>query len=75
MRHSLGAVLLDAGRPEQAEDAYRDDLKKWPANGWSLYGLMRSLRAQGRGDEARLVEKQYLKAFARADIVLTSTRF
>ncbi len=75
MRHSLGAVLLDAGRPEQAEDAYRDDLKKWPANGWSLYGLMRSLRAQGRGDEARLVEKQYLKAFARADIALTATRF
>lgn len=75
MRHSLGAVLLDAGRPEQAEDVYRDDLRKWPSNGWSLYGLMRSLRAQGRGDEARLVEKQYLKAFARADIALTATRF
>lgn len=75
MRHSLGAVLLDADRPEQAEDVYRDDLRMWPANGWSLYGLMRSLREQGRMDQARLIEKQYLKAFARADIVLTATRF
>ena len=74
-RHSLGAVLLDAGRPEQAEDVYRDDLRMWPANGWSLYGLMRSLRTQGRMDEARLIEKQYLKAFARADVVLTATRY
>lgn len=75
VRHSLGAVLLDAARPEQAEDVYRDDLKMWPANGWSLYGLMRSLRMQGRDDEARLVEKQYIKAFARADVALTATRF
>ena len=52
MRHSLGAVLIDAGRPEQAEDVYRDDLAKWPGNGWSLYGLMRSLRAQGKMDQA-----------------------
>jgi tetratricopeptide (TPR) repeat protein len=75
MRHSLGAVLLEAGRPEQAEDVYRDDLRKWPANGWSLYGLMQSLRAQGRDDEARLLEKQYLKAFARADVALTASTF
>lgn len=75
VRHSLGAVLLEAGRPEQAEDVYRDDLRQWPNNGWSLYGLMRSLRARGRMDEARLIEKQYLKAFARADVALSATRF
>ena len=75
MRHSLGAVLLEAGRPEQAEDVYRDDLAKWPENGWSLYGLMTSLRMQARMDEARLLEKRFMKAFARADVTLTSTRF
>lgn len=74
-RHSLGAVLLEAGRAEQAEDVFRDDLKMWPDNGWSLYGLMSSLRLQGRMDEARLLEKRYLKAFARADVALTATRF
>ncbi len=75
MRHSLGAVLLEAGRPEQAEDVYNDDLKMWPDNGWSLYGLLRSMRMQGRMDEARLLEKRYLKAFARADVALTATRY
>ena len=75
MRHSLGAVLLEAGRPEQAEHVYRDDLRQWRENGWSLYGLMTSLRMQGRMDEARLVEKRYMKAFARADVVLTASRF
>ncbi len=74
-RHSLGAVLLEAGRPEQAEDVYRDDLRQWPENGWSLYGLMTSLRIQGRMDEARLLEKRYMKAFARADVALTASRF
>ena len=74
-RHSLGAVLIEAGRPEQAEAVYLDDLKMWPENGWSLFGLMRTLRDQGRMDESRLVEKRYLKAFARADVVLSSTRF
>ena len=74
-RHSLGAVLIEAGRPEQTEDVYRDDLKMWPENGWSLYGLMTTLRMQGRMDEARLVEKRFIKAFARADVTLTATRF
>ena len=68
-RHSLGAVLLEAGRPEQAEDVYRDDLKMWPENSWSLYGLMTALRIQGRIDEARLVEKRFIKAFVRADVL------
>jgi len=75
VRHSLGAVLLEAGRPEQAERVYRDDLRQWRENGWSLYGLMTSLRIQGRMDEARLLEKRYIKAFARADVVLTASRF
>jgi hypothetical protein len=75
VRHSLGAVLLEAGRPEQAEHVYRDDLRQWRENGWSLYGLMTSLRMQGRMDEARLVEKRYMKAFVRADVALTGSRF
>ena len=75
MRHSLGAVLLEAARPEQAEHVYRDDLRQWRENGWSLYGLMTSLRMQGRMDEARLVEKRYMKAFVRVDVALTGSRF
>src|SRR6185369_6299732 len=39
VRQSLGAALLAAGRPADAERVYRDDLRRHPHNGWSLYGL------------------------------------
>jgi predicted Zn-dependent protease len=35
----LGAALLAAGRPAEAERAFRADLQEFPANGWALYGL------------------------------------
>ena len=47
LRHSLGAALLQAGRAGEAEAVYRQDLKSFPANGWSLFGLRQSLAAQG----------------------------
>jgi tetratricopeptide (TPR) repeat protein len=67
VRHTLGAVYLKAGRYDEAERVYREDLKKWRRNGWSLYGLSRALHAQGRVDEARRVEREYQTAWARAD--------
>ena len=50
-RHVLGAVLLDAGRPAEAEAVYREDLRRNPENGWALLGLSRSLRER-EPDEA-----------------------
>jgi tetratricopeptide (TPR) repeat protein len=47
-RHALGAVLVSAGRLRQAEDVYRADLKYWPDNGWSLYGLWKCMEARRR---------------------------
>lgn len=74
-RQSLGAVLLEAGRPEEAEAVYKADLKNWTENGWSLYGLMTSLRDQGKSREADLVEKRFLKAWVRSDVALNASRF
>src|SRR5205823_550157 len=48
VRQSLGAALLQAGRSADAEAVYREDLRYYPNNGWSLFGLAQSLRAQGR---------------------------
>lgn len=56
VRHDLGAVLLAAGRPAEAERAYREDLARFPENGWSLTGIARALRAQGRVAEAAEVD-------------------
>jgi tetratricopeptide (TPR) repeat protein len=66
-RHTLGAVYLTMGRPEDAERVYREDLAKWRNNGWSLYGLGQALEAQGRAAEARDVQRQYAEAWGRAD--------
>ena len=46
VRQSLGAVLLAAGKNAEAEQVYRKDLEQYQDNGWSLYGLTQSLRAQ-----------------------------
>ncbi|MGH9793725.1 MAG: tetratricopeptide repeat protein [Candidatus Acidiferrales bacterium] len=74
VRHSLGAVLLAAGRPREAEVVYWQDLSKWPENGWSLFGLVQALKAQGKDDAAALAQKRFEKAWAHADIKLTSSR-
>lgn len=75
VRHNLGAVLLQAGRPVEAESVYWDDLRMHPQNGWALYGLAQALRAQGKNDEAKLVEADFKKAWANADVTLTASRF
>ena len=75
VRQSLGAVLLKAGRAAEAEQVYWEDLRRNPDNGWSLFGLMQALRAQGRTDEAAAVEERFKRAWAQADIELTSSRF
>jgi len=75
VRQSLGAVLLDAGRLEDAEAVYREDLEIIPHNGWSLFGLLQTLRALGKTEAADRIEQEFKKAWARADITLTSSRF
>lgn len=74
-RHHLGAVLLETGRAREAEQVYRADLAIYPDNGWSLYGLARSLRAQRRLGEANAVDTQFRKVWVKADIKLTASRF
>ncbi len=73
IRHTLGAVYLESGRYQDAERVYREDLDKWPDNGWSLYGLSRALEHQGRLREAADVERQYRVAWAGAHAPTTTS--
>lgn len=75
VRQILGAVYLEAGRPAEAEQVYREDLIELPANGWSLFGLANALEAQGRAAEATAVRTQLDTAWKAADFTLTSSRF
>ncbi len=74
-RHALGAVLLRRGTFAEAEAVYRDDLRKWPNNGWSLFGLLQCLHLQGKDIEAAEVERRFQEAWKFADVTLTASRF
>jgi len=75
VRHVLGAVLFDAGKPQEAEAVYREDLARHPANGWALFGLARALAAQNRSAEAATAQKEFAATWKRADITLQSSAF
>ena len=44
---------------------YREDLKRNPANGWALFGTA----------EAARIDAEFMRAWTRADIKLTTTAF
>lgn len=73
VRHALGAALLKAGKFDEAEAVYRADLERLPENGWSLFGLARTLEAQGNMSEATLVQKRFEEVWRDADLVLRSS--
>ena len=75
VRQSLGAVLLAAGRPAEAESVYREDLRRNPENGWSLFGLARSLEGQQKNADAEDAWRRFRRAWARADVTITASRF
>jgi hypothetical protein len=54
---------------------YREDLRRFPENGWSLFGLAQALRAQGKKNDAAAAEARFRRAWADADVTLTASRF
>lgn len=73
VRHQLGAVLLKAGKYNEAERIYREDLQTWKKNGWALIGLYRSLIAQQKKEEALEVRSAFEEAWQYADISIASS--
>ncbi len=74
-RQSLGAVLLGAGRAAEAEAVYREDLARYPEEGWSLFGLTQALRAQKKVKEAAAAEKRFRESWVRSDVTLQASRY
>ena len=71
VRQELGAILLAATLPVEAEQVFREDLRRFPENGWSLHGLAGALRAQGRIADADGVMARFRRAWASADVTLS----
>jgi tetratricopeptide (TPR) repeat protein len=73
--HLLGAALLQAGKPADAEAVYRDSLETYREDGWALFGLTQALDAQGKSDEAPRVREEFARAWKLSDVKLASSRF
>ena len=81
-RHALGALLMEQGRLDEAEAAYRADLGLdgqlrracWhPDNVWSLHGLHECLTRRGETVEAGHIKQRLDLAVARADVPIESS--
>ena len=72
-RHSLGKALLNAGKASEAEAVYLRDLEDYPRNGWAMYGLILSLKAQGK-DPSDVMDN-FALVWSEADVTLTSSTF
>ena len=75
VRHVLGAILLEAGFPAEAEVVYWEDLRRNPKNGYSLFGLKQSLKAQGKADTAKVASERFNRAWQNADVSLKTSRY
>lgn len=73
VRQTLGAILLQAGRAAEAEAVYREELRRNPGNGWSLFGLAKALEAQD-DPGAKEAMASFDAAWARSDVALNSSR-
>ncbi|HET8721293.1 MAG TPA: hypothetical protein VFM24_04655 [Nitrospira sp.] len=68
VRQELGMMLLRADQAAEAEQVFREDLKKFPDNGWSLRGAALALRREGRTEEAARMESRFKDVWASADV-------
>jgi tetratricopeptide (TPR) repeat protein len=72
-KHYLGNAYLLKGDAAKAEKTFLADLKNNSENGWALYGLYRSYVMEKKTAEASKTMARYKKAFANADIKISSS--
>ena len=70
VRESLGAALLRSGDHAQAEAVFRADLEQYPRNPRSLFGLWKSLQAEGRTADAEWIRREFAIAWGNASASL-----
>ena len=83
-RHALGALLLEQGRIEEAEQVYRSDLGldgklsracQHPEILWSLHGLHECLVRRGERIDFALIRQRLDLAQARAEVPIKAFCF
>jgi predicted Zn-dependent protease len=61
-RQNLAAVLLAAGRADEAETVLWEDLRRNPEHVWTLRLLSKALKSQGKDADAALIDRRHAKS-------------
>jgi len=70
-RELLGGTLLMIGDYAEAEKVFRAEIAKHQRNGRALFGLVESLKRQGKDSSAMMVQREFEKAWETADTKLS----
>jgi tetratricopeptide (TPR) repeat protein len=71
VRESLGAALLRASRAADAEQVFREALARSPRNGFVLFGLLETLKAQNKTEGRDQVQREFDSVWSKKAIPLT----
>lgn len=73
-RHHLGAVLIEAGKYNEAIKVYVEDLKVFPKNGWAYHGM--KLAYEKLNNQAKVAEMKQLiiKSWSHSDVKINTSR-
>jgi hypothetical protein len=74
IRHHLGAVLIDAGKLDEAVKVYEKDLEVYRENGWALKGLMNVYEKLGSKKKYEKIKTRFEKSWQYSDIKISSSR-
>jgi tetratricopeptide (TPR) repeat protein len=66
-REQLGSLLLDLGRPKEAQQEFEAELKIYPARFQGLYGAARAAQQNGDKESARTYYVKLTEQTAKAD--------
>ena len=69
VRESLGSALMQNGDFAGAEKVFRTELAKHTRNGRALFGLMESLKAQGKKEAASHIQMEFEAAWKNAQVM------
>ncbi|WP_136667967.1 hypothetical protein [Flavobacterium sp. H122] len=73
-RHHLGAVLIEAGKYNEAIEIYEEDLKQFPKNSWAYQGMKLAYEKLNNKTKAAEMDKLIADAWTNADVKITTSR-
>ncbi len=74
VRHTLGAVQIEAGEYEDAVKTFKEDLQILPRNGWAQHGLKLAYQKLQDREKVQQMEEELRNSWATADVVIESSR-